>query len=157
MVNGSNVEKGGIYQIDVLKSKDKNDDRLYFVAYDLFDLKKIVNNKTNDLNIKVEYGQGKNYIMTTYKNMLNKYIIILKLNKNDLIRVRNKEEKETIGYVVGMTSGMLEIRSKIGDGQDLVGDNSIFGKRRDRYYITISTIKSIDKLSINLLGEINGL
>src|SRR5699024_3286789 len=35
MVNGSNVEKGGVYQIDVLRSKNKEDDKLYFVAYDL--------------------------------------------------------------------------------------------------------------------------
>ena len=89
--------------------------------------------------------------------MLNKYDIILKLNKNDLVRIKNKENKESIGYVVGMTSGMFEIKSKIGDGQDLIGNNNIFSKKRSQYYITISTIKSIDKLSISLLGEINGL
>ena len=157
MVNGSNVEKGGIYQIDVLKSKDKTDDRLYFVAYDLFDLKKVSNNKIDDLNVKLEYGQGINYVIMTYKDMLKKYDIMLKLNKNDLIRVKNKEDKESIGYVVGMTSGMFEIKSKIGDGQDLIGNNNIFSIKRSQYYITVSTIKSIDKLSINLLGEISGL
>lgn len=158
MVNGSNVEKGGIYQIDVLKSKDKNDDKLYFVAYDLFDLKKINGkNKKVDFNVKLEYGQGKNYIIMTHKDMSDKYDIILKLNKNDLIRVKNKEDKESIGYVVGMTSGMFEIKSKIGDGQDLIGSNNIFSIKRSQYYITVSTIKSIDKLSINLLGEISGL
>ena len=157
MVNGSNVEKGGIYQIDVLKSKDKNDDRLYFIAYDLFDLKKINGNKTNNLNIKIEYGQGKNYYIISYKDMLDKYNIILKLNKNDLIKVVNKDGKESIGYVVGCSSGMFEIKSKIGDGQDLIGDNNIFENVRDRYQITVSQIKSIDKLSINLLGEISGL
>ena len=157
MVNGSNVEKGGIYQIDVLKSKDKTDDRLYFVAYDLFDLKKVSNNKIDDLNVKLEYGQGINYVIMTYKDMLKKYDIMLKLNKNDLIRVKNKEDKESIGYVVGMTSGMFEIKSKIGDGQDLIGNNNIFSIKRSQYYITVSTIKSIDKVSINLLGEISGL
>ena len=157
MVNGSNVEKGGIYQIDVLKSKDKTDDRLYFVAYDLFDLKKVSNNKIDDLNVKLEYGQGINYVIMTYKDMLKKYDIMLKLNKNDLIRVKNKEDKESIGYVVGCSSGKLEIKSKLGDGYDLFGGINLFEKQIDRYQITVSTIKSIDKVSINLLGEISGL
>lgn len=157
MVNGSNVEKGGIYQIDVLKSKDKNDDKLYFVAYDLFDLKKMINNKIDDLSGKLEYGQSNNYIIITYKDMLVKYDVILKLNKNDLIKVKNREGKESIGYVVGCSSGKLEIKSKLGDGYDLFGETNLFEKQIDRYQITVSTIKSIDKLSINLLGEISGL
>ena len=89
--------------------------------------------------------------------MLDKYNIILKLNKNDLVRVKNREGKESVGYVIGMSSGKFEIKSKIGDGEDLIGGNNIFSTKRDRYKITVSTIKSIDKLSINLLGEINGL
>ena len=155
-INGSNVEKGDIYQIDILKSKDKNDYKLYFVAYDLFDLKKIKNNDYN-FNIKVEYGQSEKYIITTYKSMMNEYNNILKLNKNDLIRIENKDGKESIGYVVGGSSGTLEIKSKIGDGYDLIGKNKLFSNINKRYKITISTIKSIDKLSINLLGKINGI
>ncbi len=41
MINKSNVEKGGIYRIDVFKSKDKDDDKLYFAAYDILEIKKI--------------------------------------------------------------------------------------------------------------------
>ena len=157
MVNGSNVEKGGIYQIDVLKSKDENDDKLYFVAYDLFDLKKISSNKTVNLNIKLEYGRSENYIIMSYKDALDKYNVILRLNKNDLVRIKCKELKESIGYVVGMSSGLFEIKSKIGDGEDLIGNNNVFSAKRTQYRITVSQIKSIDKLSINILGEISGL
>ena len=158
MVNGSNVEKGDIYQIDVLKSKDVNDDKLYFVAYDLFDLKKGNSKSKNvDFNIKVEYGRDKNYVIMSYKDMLDKYDVILKLNKNDLIKVRNKEGKQSVGYVTGFSTGKIEIKSLIGDGYDLFGENNLFDKQIDRFYITISTIKLIDKLSINLLGEISGL
>lgn len=158
MVNGSNVEKGDIYQIDVLKSKDVNDDKLYFVAYDLFDLKKGNSKSKNvDFNIKVEYGRDKNYVIMSYKDMLDKYDVILKLNKNDLIKVRNKEGKQSVGYVTGFSTGKIEIKSLIGDGYDLFGENNLFEKQIDRFYITISTIKLIDKLSINLLGEISGL
>ena len=159
MVHGSNVEKGGIYQIDILKSKDSDDDKLYFVAYDLFDIKKINNLKNNsdDFTVKLEFGQGKNNKIISYKEMLDKYNLILKLNKNDLIKVTNKNDKECVGYVVGMSSGMFEIKSKIGDGWDLVGEKSLFTQKRNQYQITVSTIKTIDKLRINILGEISGL
>lgn len=159
MVHGSNVEKGGIYQIDILKSKDSDNDKLYFVAYDLFDIKKINNLKNNsdDFTVKLEFGQDKNNKIISYKEMLNKYDLILKLNKNDLVKITNKDDKECVGYVVGMSSGKIEIKSKIGDGWDLIGENSIFPNKIDRFKITVSTIKSIDKLRINILGEISGL
>ena len=52
---------------------------------------------------------------------------------------------------------MLEVKSKIGDAYDLFGENRIFKTKCTRYFITVSTIKSIKKLSISILGEINGL
>lgn len=159
MVNGSNVEKGGIYQVDILKSKNEVDDKLYFVAYDLFDIKMIdkFNTRKLDFNVKIEYGQGKNNEVISYRELLENYDIILKLSKNDLIKITNNNNKECIGYVVGMSSGMFEIKSKIGDGWDLIGENKIFANKRNQYQITVSTIKSIEKLKINILGEISGL
>ena len=42
---------------------------------------------------------------------------------------------------------------------DLFGDGKIFDKKdsEDRYRITLSKIKEIEKLSISVLGEISGL
>ena len=160
MVNGSNVEKGGVYQIDVLRSKNTEDGKLYFVAYDLFDIKQRDRSKENNsvnFDVKIEYAQGDNYVLTSYQQMLKEYDIILRLNKNDLIKIVNKNNEYVIGYVVGLSSGMLEVKSKIGDGYDLRGEGKIFKDQRSRYTITVSTIKSIDKLSINILGEIHGL
>ena len=50
-----------------------------------------------------------------------------------------------------------QIKSMLGDGRDLYGKNKLFNKERSQYQITISTIKSIRKLNISTLGEINGI
>ncbi len=166
MVNGSNVEKGSIYKIDVFKSKDKEDDKLYFAFYDMFEIKKInaikKNNITdNNFNIQLWYGQGKNNKITSYTEVINNYKLYITLNKNELIKIISKEDKESIAYVVGGSSGMLEVKSKLGDGYDIItnnfNENNIFSKERSQYTITVSTIKEIKKLSINVLGEISGL
>jgi hypothetical protein len=107
----------------------------------------------------MEYGQGKNNLKINYSELLYKYDKILQLGKNDLIKVTNKKEETAIGYVVGCSSGMFEIKSPIGDGYDLIGEGKIYTSisKDNRFKITVSTIKSIKKLSINTLGEINGL
>lgn len=166
MINNSNVEKGGIYKIDIFKSKDKDDDKLYFAAYDILEIKKINTlreNNTNDDNftIKLDYGQGKNNKIISYTDIINNYNLYLTLNKNDLIKITTKDGKESIAYVVGCSSGMLEVKSKLGDGYDIIvnsfNKNNIFIKQRAQYQITVSTIKEIKKLSISVLGEISGL
>lgn len=166
MINKSNVEKGGIYKIDVFKSKNEEDDKLYFAAYDILEIKKIntlreKNMVDDNFNIKLDYGQGKNNKIMSYTDMINNYDLYITLNKNDLIKITTKDGKESIAYVVGCTSGMLEVKSKLGDGYDIIvndyNENNIFSKQRDRYTITISTIKEIEKLSISVLGEISGV
>ena len=122
----------------------------------LFDLKKIKNNKINDLSTKLEYAKDK-YILIKYQDMLKQYKVIFKLNKNDLVKITTKKDKVGLGYIVGMTGGLLEIKSLIGDNYNLIGENNLFINKVERYRIVVSQIKSIDKLSINLLGEISGL
>ena len=166
MINKSNVEKGGIYRIDVFKSKDKEDDKLYFAAYDILEIKKIntlreKNGVDDNFKVKLDYGQGKNSKIISYTNMINNYDLYITLNKNDLIKITTKDDKESVAYVVGCSSGMLEVKSKLGDGYDLIvndyNKNNIFNKKIDRYTITVSTIKEIEKLSISVLGEISGV
>ena len=166
MINKSNVEKGGIYRIDVFKSKDKDDDKLYFAAYDILEIKKIntlreKNMVDDNFNIKLDYGQGKNNKIMSYTDMINNYDLYITLNKNDLIKITTKDGKESIAYVVGCSSGKLEVKSKLGDGYDIIvndyNENNIFNKKIDRYNITVSTIKEIKKLSISVLGEISGV
>ncbi len=166
MINKSNVEKGGIYKIDIFKFKDEEDDKLYFAAYDILEIKKINTLRKNNIidnnfNIKLDYGQGKNNKIVPYTDIVNNYNLYCTLNKNDLIKITTREGKESVAYVVGCSSGMLEVKSKLGDGYDIIvndyNENNIFSKQRDRYTITISTIKEIEKLSISVLGEISGV
>ena len=166
MINKSNVEKGEIYKIDIFKSKDKDDDKLYFAAYDILEIKKINtlrknNIVDNEFSIKIDFGQGKNNKIVPYTDIVNNYNLYCTLNKNDLIKITTKEGKESIAYVVGCSSGMLEVKSKLGDGYDIIvnnyNENNIFNNQRAQYQITVSTIKKIKKLSINVLGEISGV
>lgn len=166
MINKSNVEKGGIYKIDVFKSKNEKDDKLYFAAYDILEIKKINTLRKNNIidnnfNIKLDYGQGKNNKIVPYTDIVNNYNLYCTLNKNDLIKITTREGKESVAYVVGCSSGMLEVKSKLGDGYDIIvndyNENNIFSKQRAQYQITVSTIKEIKKLSISVLGEISGV
>ncbi len=166
IINHSNVEKGGIYRIDVFKSKNNTDNKLYFIACDMLEIKKLNKIKKTskvdeNFKLKVDYGQGKNTMILSYKDIIDNYEPYVSLNKNDLVKITTKDEKESIAYVVGCSSGMIEVKSKIGDGYDLINckkdDNQIFLTQRKQYQITVSTIKEIKKLSINILGEISGL
>lgn len=166
IIKNSNVEKGSIYKIDVFKSKNKEDDKLYFAAYDILEIKKINTMKDKNIidenfKIKLDYGQGKNNKIISYKEILNNYKLYITLCKNDLVKIITKDNKESVAYIVGCSSGMLEVKSKLGDGYDIIinkfNENNIFSKTRAQYQITISTIKEIKKLSINILGEISGL
>lgn len=160
MINGSNVEKGGIYQIDIFKSKNKEDEKKYFMGLDMLEIeniKALKKGKNIDFPVKLEWGQSKNNLIISYKNVLDQYEQIMTLRKNDLVKITNKNNKEVIAYIVGFSSGMLEVKSALGDGYDLVGEDKLFNSIRNQFQITISTISKIDKLSISILGEINGL
>lgn len=166
MIKNSNVEKGGIYKIDVFKSKDKEDNKLYFAGYDMFEIKKINTIKKKDItdnnfNIQLWYGQGKNNKTIPYIDVINEYELYTTLSKNDLVKIITNDGKDSIAYIVGCSSGLLEVKSKLGDGYDIIindfNNNNIFSKERNQYQITVSTIKEIQKLSINVLGEISGL
>ena len=128
----------------------------------MFEIEKIKeyqnkNNSSKEFTIKLEYGQGKNNKILPYSEVLNSYNLYMSLYKNDLIKVITTDGRESIAYVVGCTSGMFEVKSKIGDGYDIIGNSNIFSKVLEQYRITVSTISSIQKLSINILGEISGV
>lgn len=166
MINKSNVEKGGIYKIDIFKSKNEEDGKLYFAAYDILEIKKINtlrkdNIIDNSFSVRITYGRNDNYKIISYTEIVNNYDLYCTLNKNDLIKITTKDGKESIAYVVGCSSGKLEVKSKLGDGYDIIvndyNENNIFNKKIDRYTITVSTIKEIKKLLISVLGEISGV
>lgn len=161
-INGKIIErfvaKESVFTIDVYRKE--NDDKLYFVGYDLFDLaniKRIKQNKDVDFDVQVWYGRGSNYEIINYKSLSKKYIKEFNLSKNQLVYIELKSGKNAVCYINGFSSGMLEVTSVTGDGHDLFGTEKLFEQERSQYQITISTIKEIKKLQINRLGEINGL
>lgn len=159
-IRNANVEKGDIYRIVIYKSKNKEDSKLYAVGLDIFDIKKIEKYNAGklkcDFNLKLEYGQGSNFIIKPYKDIVDNFEEYIILNKNDLIKIICGENS-TIAYVCGYSGGQLEVKSTIGDGYDLVGKNNVFNNLIGRYFKTISAIDDIKKLSINTLGEISGI
>lgn len=160
IINGCNVDSGGVHLIKVYTSKDKENQKLHFVSFDLYDvmqLKKYEEGKISDFNVQVWWGRDKNNEIIPYSELLQKYDLYVSLRKNDLIEVVKDDETKGIAYVVGFSSGKFEIGSVIGDGEDLIKESNLFNKKMERYQLTVSTIKSIKKLSINVLGEVNGL
>ena len=162
VIKNSNVEKGGIYRVDIYTSRNEKDEKLYFAAHDIYEIKKIKaykdkKHEDKKFKIKLDYGQGEKYKIIEYDELMKEYNLKMSIYKNDLIRIILKDGRESIAYMVGCSSGMIEIKSKLGDGYDIIGNNNIFSKKRERYTVTLSTISKIEKISINLLGEISGL
>ncbi len=161
LIDNKLVDKTDICQIEVYKKE--GEDKLYFVAFDALDLFQIKEKKDKDgkiikdsqnIDVDVWWGQGSNHEIMSYNFLKEKYSNYVLLKKNDLVEIELNNGHRGIGYIVGCSSGKLEIKSAIGDGKDLIGENRLFQKELDRYSLTISTIRSIKVLKINNLGKI---
>lgn len=150
--NNKIVEKENIYIVKIYKSKNITDEKLYFVGYDAFDLIKI--RKGIDIPIMLWYGPGNSKYNKNYSELNIEYDEIISLRKKDLVKITKLNGRSGIAYIVGFTSGMLEVMSVLGDGYDLIGQNNLFDRIMDRYKITVSTISSIKLLKLNTLGKI---
>lgn len=145
VVEISNIHKIGVY-------KRENSDNLFFVGYDLLTIQKIKNEKTDNLNINVWWGQGQNNETLSYNEFTQKYKNYVELFKDDLIMVELKNGNKGLAYVVGFSSGLFEVKDILGDGFDLT--NKKITNNLGRTQLTISTLKSIKKVGISLLGKI---
>jgi len=155
------VEKEDIYQIDIYKKKDE--DRLYFVAYDAMELYQIKERKDKNgniikplYNIPVDlwWGQGKNHKKMKYLDLQENYEFYVSLQKNEFIEIILNNGNKGYAYVKGFSSGQFEVGSALGDSLDIIGEKNLFQGARERYQLTISTIKSIKKVKLNNLGKI---
>lgn len=150
IINGKVVARENIYVIEVYKKK--NDNNLYFVGLDQMDL---INKKRNiDFPIIIWWGQGQQNKSMLYNEILDEFDAYIDLRKDELVRIYKKTGESGMGYVTGFSSGMLEIRSCLGDGYDLVGDDLLFKENLDRFKMTISTIEKIEKIKLSALGKI---
>jgi len=145
------VAKENVVQVKVFKKV--NEDKMYFIGLDSYDVIQL--KKGHDVDVIVWWGQGKNNVLIKYSELVRDYNSYIELQKNDLIEVELYNGAKGAAYSLGFTSGIFEVGSKLGDGLDLIGENLLFNKSRERYQLTISTIKSIEKLNISVLGKID--
>lgn len=147
IAEGKYVGVDKVARIDIYKSP--NDEKLYFVQRNPISLNAEMNGE--DFAIQLWWGRDKN-VKTMLFSELSNYTLYKKIYPGQLIYLKTKDG-ESHCYASGFGSGMLEVKSILGDGQDLIS-RKLSGKVKLQYQITISTIKSIDKVSINNLGEI---
>lgn len=147
------VESEDVLRVNVYKSINPSDDKLYFAAFNLWNLEKEKKGNTQDLVLFWSRSEdGHRYIKSS--DLLKDYIIVSKIKKGALVQIEKRDGSIGNGYVIGFSTGKLEIESVLGDGTDFVNDG-LFSSVLDRYPITVSTIKSIKVLGISILGKIN--
>lgn len=137
-----------VARIDVFKSK--NDDKLYFVQRNPVDINKEKNDE--DFMVQLWWGQGKNNSYISY-SVLSEYVPYKRLTPGQLIELELNTGAKSLCYVVGFSSGLFEVKSVLGDGVDLV-KHGLAGKIKKQFAVTVSTIKKIEKVKVNNLGEI---
>ncbi|MGX8833742.1 type II CRISPR RNA-guided endonuclease Cas9 [Amedibacillus sp. YH-ame6] len=141
------VEKENVIQIHIYKKEGS--DKLYFIGMDRY---RVMNYK-KDPSIILWWGQGKNCVALKYSELkTNGFVLYRKLYKNQIIEVELNVGNKGLCKVSGFSSGSFEVGSIIGDNLDIVYQG-LQSKINNQQRITVSTIKSIDVLSINILGD----
>lgn len=144
------VDKENIQQIEVYTKE--NDEKLYFVAYDLLDLEQI--KRGINISVDIYWGSSAQKENINYQDLKNSYSLYITLRKNYYVEIELKNGKKGHAYICGFTSGQLELKSALGDGKDLTGKDKLFNKEQERYRIYISTIKNVNIIKLNNLGKI---
>ena len=146
------VDKTDVVQVHVY-TRD-NDDKLYFVGMDRFRLLNI--DKRDDLELLLWYGRDKNNITIKKKNLASEGFTKkpLVLHKGQTIYLETKSGKG-LCQIIGFSSGMLEVESNLGDSYDLLKNGLTAKVDKKQQQITVSTIKSIKPISVDVLGKIH--
>ncbi|WP_156299128.1 type II CRISPR RNA-guided endonuclease Cas9 [Streptobacillus canis] len=107
-----------------------------------------------DFDIMIWKSQGEKNSQKVNYNKLeeNGYKLKYELVSGECIKLELNSGAVCECLVVGFGSGLFEVNTLLGDGLDLI-DNNIFRSVRKQYQITISNIKSIKKVSKNILGD----
>ncbi len=147
------VEKENVLQIHVYKRK--NDEKLYFVGMDRFRLMNLENRE--DLNLVLWYGQNKSNL-NLKKSELKANGFVDKpmvLYKGQIVAIELKNGAKGLAKVGGCASGFFEVHSILGDACDLIEAGFFQEFRKRQYLLTVSTIKSIKPISVDILGKIH--
>lgn len=150
--NKSNAYAGISELARILVFKREDDDYLYFAQIDNM---RYLKYKKNDYNFDIVLwkAQGeKNKQVINLKDIaslgFNLYQVLI---PGEIIYLEFKKEKSSIYCgVVGFSSGIFEIYSIIGDNTDI--ESTSLHKKQQQ--LTVSTIKSIAKIKIDVLGNL---
>lgn len=145
------AENASCVSVDVYKKKNDESGRLYFCP--IFYYQTISKNKLN-INYQIMWGQGKNFEYVKGEKLNDEFIKLHSLPRYSVIELELINGSKGLCYSAGVSSGMFEVYSVIGDGLDLFNDK-ITLSIKERYQITVSTIKSIKVRSISILGFLN--
>lgn len=156
--NGRFADNDLVVRTDVYK-KNTDVETIYMVPvyyYQIFkekNLKAQGGRRGSDVDYMIMWKQGENgkqIISGTELN--NHYSRIASLPPQSLIWLETNEGKGFM-YCGACSSGMFEVFSMLGDAMDLVNDH-FSDVPKDRYQLTISTIKKIVVHNITVLGKI---
>lgn len=137
-------------RIDVYQKE--GEESLYFLQQNALTIVK--DYAGEEINQSLWYGQGNKKLDCTNKQIKKQFKCVYKLHPGDLIKLKKKTGESGYGYVKGFSSGQLEIGSVIGDNYDF---NYSFDLSNldSRLKITISTIEKIEKIKIDICGEMS--
>jgi CRISPR subtype II RNA-guided endonuclease Cas9/Csn1 len=177
MANLSNNRFAGIDSVvRVNVYRKKNDDGiLYFSPLNYYQIsreqiynkqkEKLEAHKINAItvsepNYAIMDKQGNDFDMYSKTQLDENFSLVASLPKYSLIEVEMKNGKKSLCYSGGLSNGLFEVYSIIGDGSDLfLKENSIFAERGEssngRNQLTVSTIKNIVVHNISVTGKIS--
>ena len=143
------VEKENVIQTHVFRREDS--DKLYFIGMDRY---RVMNFK-NDPVVLIWWGRSKNNRKIKYSELAREgYIPYVKLYKNQIILLELRNGAKGLCKVGGFSSGLFEIVSILGDDFDILA-SGLQSKSKSQLQITISTIKSIQPINVDILGKVH--
>ncbi|PWM54584.1 MAG: type II CRISPR RNA-guided endonuclease Cas9 [Dielma fastidiosa] len=143
------VEKENVIQTHVFRREDS--DKLYFIGMDRY---RVMNFK-NDPVVLIWWGRSKNNRKIKYSELAREdYIPYVKLYKNQIILLELRNGAKGLCKVNGFSAGMFEITSILGDDYDILA-SGLQTKSKSRLIITVSTIKSIQPINVDILGKVH--
>lgn len=160
--NNRYADNSTVVKVLLLKRKNNGDIAMAPVYYNQIwkekeNRKRISNNKKllPIPKYQVMWKQGEDgYNYLTMGKIKEEYNIIQEIPRNSLIEIKTKDSNYTYAYSGGVTSGIFEVYSVLGDNFDLKNFSLISNENKARIQITISTIENIKVLHMSPIGII---
>lgn len=149
-------------RVDVYKKKD-DDIKYYMVPVYYFHivkekqnhLKKEKGQNVDSIMYEIMWAQGENgRDFLTSETLEKEYVKQASLPRYSIIELELNSGGKGLCYSAGVSSGIFEIYSILGDDFDLI-NSKLSPKLKDRIQITVSTIKNIKIRNISSLGKIS--